>query len=319
MPRNGISPQGDRKSVHINSQIREGKNAVIHHHLSGHEGFRHNVRKFYVSEVDHTRGEATVTVGEPRGDSWTVRPNNIEYWTVERDGAVIYDSRLDIPCDMEEYERAAARYQGREPPPSKPVTHQDLSAFKIKFMTDLPNWVCWRWEKKHSGFTKVPYIAGTIGPNSLKADSGLKATWRPHDVALESVRRGYDGIGFCLLESGVGAFDIDNCIDDAGAIHPWALALVKRAKSYTERTVGGKGLRIIGKTGTRELQSKHKVAGTPISVECYRWAVRFITISGLHLQGTPNELNSIDALLDEVHAELAGGTTASHTEPKPRE
>jgi hypothetical protein len=83
-----------------------------------------------------------------------------------------------------------------DPPDSdgKPVTHQNLDAFAIKRMTELPNWVCWRWERRkgENRFTKVPYIAGTTGL-ALKAASDHKGTWRPHDVALNRhVERVFD-------------------------------------------------------------------------------------------------------------------------------
>jgi len=187
----------------------------------------------------------------------------------------------------------------------KPHTFQDLGAFNLRRMTDLPNWVGWIWELKANGkFTKPPIIADA---RSLKAATDRKNTWRPYPVALETAKAGHvDGIGFVLYETGVGAFDIDCCRDAVtGEIHPWAMDLVKHAKSYAEVTVSGTGVRILGLTGTRYLNSRQAVPGTPIFVECYRGAVsRYVTVSGLHIKGTPNKLNNIDKLLDEIHAEL---------------
>jgi hypothetical protein len=210
---------------------------------------------------------------------------------------------------------------GPPPQPDRPTTYQNLDAFTIRRMLDLPNWLTWRWEKVHGRFTKVPFIGGTVGL-ALKADASLKSTWRSHDVALKHVRDGLaDGIGFCLLETGVGAIDIDHCRNaETGVIHPYALELIARSKSYTEITPSGTGLRVIGLTwGTKVLHSKQKVPGTPVSVERYRNATRYITVTGLHLEGTPDTLNQIGDILDIVHAELGGtaDTTSStpHDEP----
>jgi hypothetical protein len=32
-------------------------------------------------------------------------PDNREFYTIEQNGRVIYDSRTDVPCDMVEWER----------------------------------------------------------------------------------------------------------------------------------------------------------------------------------------------------------------------
>src|SRR5262245_45260083 len=47
---------------------------------------------------------------------------------------------------------------------------------------------------------------------------------------------------------GFAAFDIDKCRNpETGEIHPWAMALVEKAASYTKITISGTGLRIIGR------------------------------------------------------------------------
>jgi hypothetical protein len=39
-----------------------------------------------------------------------IYPDSIRNLTIEQDGAVIYDSRSEVPCDMEEWHRSAARH-----------------------------------------------------------------------------------------------------------------------------------------------------------------------------------------------------------------
>ena len=106
----------------------------------------------------------------------------------------------------------------------------------------LPHWVIWRWEATKGGKrTKVPYQAAQP---DRKATSTDPRTWSDFATAAGAAKNA-DGIGFCLLNSDYGAFDIDHCRDAAsGAIDPWAKALVARAGSYAEVTVSGTGLRI---------------------------------------------------------------------------
>jgi len=115
-----------------------------------------------------------------------------------------------------------------------------------------------------------------------------------------------DGIGFCLLGSPFGAFDIDDCRDvETGAVSPWAMELVQRSKSYAEITPSGTGLRIIGIAEGARVHRKQRV--NDFSLESYRNATRYITITGKHLPGAATETANIDALMDEVVAELNGG------------
>ena len=87
-------------------------------------------------------------------------------------------------------------------------------------------------------------------------------------------------IGFCLLNSGYGAFDIDDCRDPAsGAIDPWAEKLVARAGSYAEVTVLGTGLRIIGRATGSKIHRKQAVTDG-VTLETYRGAERYIVMTG---------------------------------------
>jgi hypothetical protein len=86
----------------------------------------------------------------------------------------------------------------------------------------LPHWVIWRWETTKGGKrTKVPYQAAR--PNG-KATSTDPRTWSDFATAAAAAKNA-DGIGFCLLNSEYGAFDIAHCDAASGAIDPWAEAL----------------------------------------------------------------------------------------------
>jgi hypothetical protein len=178
----------------------------------------------------------------------------------------------------------------------------------------LPNFVNWKWKQKENGdWTKPPYMPKSPGRLAKNNDP---ATWGMHEQACAVVEAGKaDGIGFCLLNTDIAAFDIDDCRNpETEEIDLFAMALVKRANSYTEITVSGKGLRIIGTGSKRYLQRKLKVPNSIVSVEAYRNCERYITISNVPLPGVTMELNDIDALLDELVAELE--TASPKVEPK---
>jgi predicted P-loop ATPase len=172
----------------------------------------------------------------------------------------------------------------------------------------LRNWVNWRWAQiknkdATSKWTKVPYQ-----PDGHKAKNNDPATWSSYDEVIAAVA-GFDGIGFCILNSKMGAFDIDHCRDPiTEAIDPWAAQLVERCGSYAEITVSGTGLRIIGYGNGSRLQRKLPV-NDKVSLEAYRASERYIVITGNPLPGA-KDLANIDGHLDAVVAELDAKKTA---------
>lgn len=193
----------------------------------------------------------------------------------------------------------------------KPVTHAyDLRQHlppALAPLRDQRRFVVWKWELDKNGeWTKPPYRAHSP---KYKASTTNPKTWGTFEQACRAVEAGEaDGVGFCLLGTDVSAFDIDDCRDSVtGAIHPVAKALVDRAGSYSEVTVSGTGLRIIGTGSDRHMHTKKtKVNGSAVSIEAYRNCERYITLSGLQLDDTPQRMNDIDALIDDVVAELGG-------------
>jgi AAA domain len=152
----------------------------------------------------------------------------------------------------------------------------------------------------------------------MMAETNRRSTWSSHEHACTAFERGHvTGIGFVLFDTDICAFDIDNCRDPAtGEIDPVAMSLVNRANSYTEVTVSGTGLRIIGTGSERYMNRKQKIDGSKVSIESYRNCERYITISGMVLDGTSPQLANIDALIDEVVVELTPQTETSETQDK---
>lgn len=179
----------------------------------------------------------------------------------------------------------------------------------------IPNWVCWRWELKVNRqgvgcWTKPPVQPH---PPYRYARNNDASTWGTYEEALSAFIAGQcDGIGFNLFGTEVAAFDIDNCRDpETGVIAPAALALVHRSGSYTEITVSGTGLRIIGRGCGEELHRKQKVRNTLVEVESYRKAKRYIVITGHSLKGAPTDLADIDGVMNAVAQELDGDQVSS--------
>src|SRR6516165_9595365 len=166
-------------------------------------------------------------------------------------------------------------------------------------------WVIWRWKKTKKGdWTKPPYQARAPKKNAKSTDP---STWAPFDAALTAYSAGQaDGIGLCLLNTNLGVFDADDCRNSGnGALEPAAERLVKRANTYTEITPSGTGLRIIGVCHGAKIHRKQSVPNANgMSIESYRKAERYITVTGDALPGTTSQLTDIDALMDDVVSKL---------------
>ena len=176
-------------------------------------------------------------------------------------------------------------------------------------LTTRSNWVLWRWETVNSNRTKVPYQ-----PNGMKASTTDRSTWSSYvavTAACERASHGkaFSGIGFCLDED-ISAFDIDNCRDlETGMLHPWAANLIARAQSYTEITISGTGIRIIGLGLGPKIHKKQRV-DAQVTCESYRKpAGRYIVVTGAQIESYV--LANIDQVMDEVVAELTAANSGN--------
>jgi hypothetical protein len=174
------------------------------------------------------------------------------------------------------------------------------------------HWVAWKYEQKKGSdkLTKVPYQARH--PNQ-KAASTKSETWASHAEAVTAFEQSrFDGIGFCLLNSGLAAFDVDDCRDpQTGKIDDWSEALIAKASSYAEVTPSGTGIRIIGRAAGAEVHRRLK-ASNGVTCEVYRKAKRYITVTGNQI-GDHSELADIDAVIDGVISELDRNREARST------
>jgi hypothetical protein len=129
---------------------------------------------------------------------------------------------------------------------------------------------------------------------------------------------GVAGAAFALLNSGIVAFDIDDCRDPTtGVLHEWAEDLVKRCGSYAEITPSNAGIRILGTGSGPKIHRKLQVANG-VSCEVYRNAERFITITGRRLESAPDQFADLDSIAEEIVAALdAAKQQAKQKRPPP--
>lgn len=75
---------------------------------------------------------------------------------------------------------------------------------------------------------------------------------------------------------------------------------------YTEVTVSGTGLRIIGLGDGEHIHRNQPYRATASRIETYRRASRYIVVTGSWLQGSFTTLANLDVMIDRVVVELDG-------------
>jgi hypothetical protein len=169
-------------------------------------------------------------------------------------------------------------------------------------LQELDQWVCWRgeWSESKEKLNKVPKQH-----NGNAASSTDESTWTTFGVALAAAReKARFGIGLAGLErTPYTGVDLDNCIDlEAGEIKPAALKIVEDFDSYTEVTPSGDGLRIWIEAEKTATWTANK--GGETDVEVYSQG-RFFTVTGEHLEGTPQTIERRQEALDAFMVEYA--------------
>jgi Protein of unknown function (DUF3987) len=173
---------------------------------------------------------------------------------------------------------------------------------------EVRRWVLWRWKFGPGGKpTKVPYQ--TIRPKD-NASSSDPETWWTFDDALGAAEPGHAaGIGFMFGgkgASGYAGIDLDKCRNPAtGEIDEWASTIVQEYGAYTEISVSGDGLHILGRTNIKvPFGTRQKVSETS-HIEVYCGSNRYFCMTGNALAGHDREPGNLDALLVQYQPEAA--------------
>jgi D5 N terminal like len=209
--------------------------------------------------------------------------------------------------------------------PPRPVPLQgDLRNLAVALdpLKALPNWVCWKFawrvDKKGAGkWTKPPYQPKHPGQRAKNNDP---STWGTYEEALVAFEAGKcDGIGFCLFGTWFACFDLDAARDPAtGEIAPEAMAYVHRAASYSEVSVSGTGVHVIGFGFGPKVHRKQKIPGSVAEIESYRGCARYIVVTANPLPGSVDtwpHLINIDAEIDAVVSGFSGQHDGSKDDP----
>lgn len=158
-------------------------------------------------------------------------------------------------------------------------------------LTQLHQWVCWNYETREGKTTKVPYQ-----PSGEKAESDNRSTWSDFDT-VQAAAHNFSGIGI-MCADGLAGLDLDHCIEN-GEFTEQAQDFIGRMNTYTEVTPSGEGARCLF---FGELPEKGRKKG---NVEVYN-SGRFFTVTGNHVEGTPETIENREAEIAEIHAEIFG-------------
>jgi hypothetical protein len=167
-------------------------------------------------------------------------------------------------------------------------------------LKNLNRWVNWRIFQKDGKPTKVP-----INPKTGEAASCSDPnTWGTYGQAVKRFKKGgVNGIGFQLGAGNVG-IDLDKCRNaESGVIDSWALEILRKLNSYSEVSPSGEGVHTIA-WGTLPPKGRRRGA-----IELYSDG-RFFTVTGDHLDGTPQTIKERSRALKTLHRQVFGKPSA---------
>jgi hypothetical protein len=181
-------------------------------------------------------------------------------------------------------------------------------------------WLVWRWEWTGTKWTKPPYRADN--PDRLASTSD-PTTWGDYQSALRQVLAGRaDGLGFAVKGCNIGGNDLDHCRDpETETIAPWATEYCAQFPgAYTEVTVSGTGLRILG-TSEIELSRKFPLPkkGNGARIELFSHSTHYLTLSCNEISSCrtlPPIGEQMAAIAAELSRDLGGGTKGSTDAPR---
>lgn len=193
----------------------------------------------------------------------------------------------------------------------KPTILDDLHNFPEE-LREQPQWIVWRWGERDGKLQKWPTDPRTGVTNASDKDPGLWMSFTDAASVARSGAHGISGVGFCFSDGlpycGV---DLDDCRDPAtGEIEEWAREIVDALDSYTEVSPNQTGVKVWVR-GTPHLSGKRSLSDTPDGkphrVEIYDH-LRFFTVTGWHLEGTPKTIRSAQKELVALSRRVFGGS-----------
>lgn len=177
-----------------------------------------------------------------------------------------------------------------KPPLLEPV----LAGVPATLRSHSNRWAPWEavWHAKRGKWDKQPRHA-----DSLDSFKWSKRAWWSFDTAAKAYAESFGclaGVGyvmtvdesFGLAAHGLIGVDLDRCIDETGELHHWAREIVDSAATYTEKSPGGKGLRLFGFGAIAQDWTNNEQG-----IEVYAGhGARFLTVTGVRLEGSADDL-----------------------------
>ena len=164
----------------------------------------------------------------------------------------------------------------------------------------LSRWVNWRFgpARPDGKRPKIP-----IMPNGKPAKVNDPTTWSSFEAVQMAFLNPFcfcDGIGFVLTsQDGLIGIDFDDCVSDNGSIAPWAQRIVNELRTCWEFSPSGSGLRAFLRGSLPQAYgngAKHNLVGGG-RIEVYQ-DLHFLTVTGLHLPGTPTTIEPLQGQLE---------------------
>ena len=161
-------------------------------------------------------------------------------------------------------------------------------------------WVLWKYGAARGNVkrSKLPLM-----PNGALARVNDSGTWSTFESVLTAYQSGgCDGVGFVFVPGdGYVGIDIDNCVDEAGALRPSVVKIVRELNTYAEWSPSLCGIHMLCKGELPASFGNGKRAsfddGTSIEVYC---SGRYFTMTGNMLNG--NGIEDRQAELDAFFA-----------------
>lgn len=150
------------------------------------------------------------------------------------------------------------------------------------------------WKLCETGKVPINVITGKL------AKSNDPSTFVTYPILLNNIHKYLledkkSGLGLGIFK-GFSAIDIDHCIDENGHISEMAEDIISQAKSYTEISPSGTGIRIIFKTSVKINKDEFYIQNHKLGLEIYISdnTNKFVTITGNIYRSDLNQIREFD-------------------------
>jgi putative DNA primase/helicase len=165
-----------------------------------------------------------------------------------------------------------------------------------------PQWVAWRLGERDGKPTKIPLDPKTGGPGK----SNDPKTWGTFEQAVAALKHnGTAGIGFVFSpDDPFCGIDLDKCRDpETGQLNFCAQSLITFLNTYHEVSPSGTGIHAIGACNWPVKAGNSKALPCGMKIEIFD-RLRYFTVTGHHLPGTPPAVEDCQAALEALHRQL---------------